>query len=138
MHILCIRISTSLGGIVFTLTIIIMAIVMILAHKEVRNMRTFYKKNASVIDVLLAALVATFLVIGVIKVAQFVHQESPTCVVASVTAKQGDTLWGISEEHCPDHLRTGETVSIISEMNGGIGNIRVGQVINLPFKKGGN
>jgi len=107
-------------------------------NKEVRNMRTFYKNNASVIDTLFAALVATFLVIGVIKVAQFVHQESPTCVVASVTAKQGDTLWGISEEHCPDHLRTGETVSIISEMNGGIGNVRVGQVINLPFKKGGN
>ena len=101
-------------------------------------MRTFYKNNAGVIDILLAALAATLITVGVIKLAQFVHQDPPTCVVASVTAKQGDTWWGISEEYCPDHLRTGETVSIISEMNGGTGNVRVGQVINLPFKKGGN
>jgi nucleoid-associated protein YgaU len=107
-------------------------------EKEVRNMRTFYKNNAGLIDILLAALAATLMTVGVIKLAQFVHQDPPTCVVASVTAKQGDTWWGISEEYCPDHLRTGETVSIISEMNGGTGNVRVGQVINLPFKKGGN
>jgi nucleoid-associated protein YgaU len=60
----------------------------------------------------------------------------PTCVITSVTVKEGDTLWGIAERYCPDHFRTGETVSKIVAINGGIVNIRVGQVINLPFKEG--
>lgn len=107
-------------------------------EKEVRNMRTFYKNNAGVIDILLAALAATLITVGVIKLAQFVHQESSTCVVASVTAKQGDTFWGIAREYCTDHFRTGETVSEMIAINGEIGKVRVGQVINLPFKKGGN
>lgn len=101
-------------------------------------MRTFYKNNAGVIDILLAALAATLITVGVIKLAQFVHQESSTCVVASVTAKQGDTFWGIAREYCTDHFRTGETVSEMIAINGEIGKVRVGQVINLPFKKGGN
>ena len=100
------------------------------------HMRTVYKNNAAVIDVLIAAVVATLMAIGVIKVAHLVHQDPPTCNITAVAAKEGDTLWGITEKYCPDHLRTGETVSIISEMNGGIVSIRVGQVINLPFKKG--
>lgn len=60
----------------------------------------------------------------------------PTCAITSVTVKEGDTLWGIAERYCPDHFRTGETVSKIVAINGGIVNIRVGQVINLPFKEG--
>ena len=60
----------------------------------------------------------------------------PTCVIPTVTVGEGDTLWGISEEYCPDRSRTGETVTKIIAMNNGIVNIHAGQVINLPFKKG--
>ena len=60
----------------------------------------------------------------------------PTCVIPTVTVGEGDTLWGITREYCPDHFRTGETVSEIIAMNNGIVNIHAGQVINLPFKEG--
>ena len=105
-------------------------------QKGVRNMRTVYKNNAAVIDVLIAAVVATLVAIGAIKVAQLVHQDPPTCAITAVAAQDGDTLWGIVEKYCPDHLRTGETVTKVIAMNNGIVNIRVGQVINLPFKEG--
>ena len=92
--------------------------------------------NDRLIDVLIAAVVATLVAIGAIKVAQLVHQDPPTCAITAVAAKEGDTLWGIAREYCPDHSRTGETVTKIIAMNNGIVNIHAGQVINLPFKKG--
>jgi hypothetical protein len=100
------------------------------------RMRTVYKNNAAVIDVLIAAVVATLMAIGVIKVAHLVHQDPPTCAITAVAAKEGDTLWGIAEKYCPDRSRTGETVTKIIAMNNGIVSIHAGQVINLPFKEG--
>ena len=103
--------------------------------KGVRKMRTVYIIRRIVVTIV-AAIAMTLLALGVTKISQLMHEESSTCVVASVTAKQGDTFWGIAREYCPDHFRTGETVSEIIAINNGIVNIRVGQVINLPFKKG--
>ena len=103
--------------------------------KGVRKMRTVYIIRRIVVTIV-AAIVMTLLAMGVTKVSQLMHEESPTCNITAVTVEKDDTLWGIAEKHCSDHLRTGETVSKIIAINNGIVNIRVGQVINLPFKKG--
>ena len=100
--------------------------------KGVRKMRTVYIKRRIAVTIV-AAIAMTLLAM---KVAQLVHEESPTCKVTAVTVEKDDTLWGIAEKYCPDHFRTGETVSKIIVMNNNIVNIRVGQVINLPFKEG--
>ena len=103
--------------------------------KGVRKMRTVYIKRRIVVTIV-AAIAMTLLVMGVTKVSQLMHEESPTCNITAVTVEKDDTLWGIAREYCPDHFRTGETVSEIIAMNNGIVNIHAGQVINLPFKKG--
>jgi len=113
--------------------------------KGVRNMRTVYRnRRIAVLVIPFTAIIAIMCWSGplnapidaLVKAYKTIITPEPTCVVASVTAKQGDTLWGISEMYCPDHFRTGETVSKIVAINGGIVSVHPGQVINLPFKEG--
>jgi hypothetical protein len=116
-------------------------------QKGIRNMRTVYRnRRIAVVAIPFTAIISIMCwssplnapIDALVKVYDTITTPAPepTCVITSVTVKEGDTLWGIAERYCPDHFRTGETVSKIVAINGGIVNIRVGQVINLPFKEG--
>ena len=115
--------------------------------KGVRNMRTVYRnRRIAVLAIPFTAIIAIMCWSGplnapidaLVKAYNTIVTPAPkpTCVITSVTVKEGDTLWGIAEKYCPDHLRTGEVVSEIVAINGGIVSIHAGQVINLPFKEG--
>lgn len=115
--------------------------------KGVRNMRTVYRnRRIAVLVIPFTAIIGIMCWSGplnapidaLVKAYEVITTPTPepTCVITAVTAKEGDTLWGIAEEYCPDHSRTGETVTKIIAMNNGIVNIHAGQVINLPFKEG--
>ena len=115
--------------------------------KGVRNMRTVYRnRRIAVLVIPFTAIMGIMCWSGslnapidaLVKAYEIITTPTPepTCVITAVAAKEDDTLWGIAEEYCPDHSRTGETVTKIIAMNNGIVNIHAGQVINLPFKEG--
>jgi hypothetical protein len=72
--------------------------------------------------------------VGVISLFAVLQQEAPVCPVAVVIASQGDSLYSIGEQHCPnERLRMGQLVDIMVQMNNGP-DIYPGQAIFLPFK----
>ena len=81
-----------------------------------------------VVNTLIAISLAAFVVLAFQAIT---HQSDPTCVAKTLRAVEGDTLWSMVEGNCPDHSRTGETVSIVIRMNHG-SDVRPGQIVWFP------
>ena len=78
-----------------------------------------------------AFMLAICLFLGKVAFDGLVGESNPACVAKSVLAVEGDTLWDMVEGNCPDHSRTGETVSIVIRMNHG-SDVRPGQIVWFP------
>lgn len=96
---------------------------------------TGMQQRIFVVITTIMAIVA--LAIGALAIQSIIQEDAISCDVQSVTVNHGDTLWGIVETYCPkERLRTGDVVSEVIDLNGNP-SIRKGQVIVLPFNKGG-